>query len=228
VARFEASPVHAEPQRIVERHLLRQHRRRLAVASSAEPLGVTRLTEIARRRRALAVLAQPVSFMNEVIGRFDVLALKILVTAIAGPNRDIVLVLVAAEAQRHWWAHVLRVGEHALVAMHALTVRALDVAFMVELQRGDRHPRFVARVIELVALPAITRVVRRRMATNARGGGGKVIAVGVGRDRHPSMAFAAVDPLRSVLPVGKGFLFRRLDPEDACACGYQHEEQREQ
>jgi hypothetical protein len=64
----------SESQRIIEVKLLRKDRDRNAVATCARSLGVTGRTKIARRRRARAVLAEPVAFVDNMARRHHVLA----------------------------------------------------------------------------------------------------------------------------------------------------------
>jgi hypothetical protein len=62
---------------------------------------MTRSAEIARARRAHAVLASPIAVVDEVTGRQGVLCRQIDVTTVAITGAPLVFVLVAAEANGH-------------------------------------------------------------------------------------------------------------------------------
>lgn len=112
---------------------------------------MTRLTGVARRRRACAVLAQPVAVVGEVALRQELGILERPVAVIAGARRAV----VTAKARRHRWPEVIVAVRDADVTPHA-----------VALARGR-----VLAVIEdevIAGLGELRECIRRGMASEAR------------------------------------------------------------
>ena len=129
------------------------------------------------------MLAQPVAVVRDVALGPHVLAAQVLVAAVAGARLgELVLVLVAREADGHRRAHVVRVGRHALVAVGAVALHAHVVLRVAEPQVLEvlLHP--LARGLQAVAAAAVASVVGLACGTLTQlGRVGQVVRVGVGR-----------------------------------------------
>ncbi|MDB4958405.1 MAG: hypothetical protein JWO36_5974 [Myxococcales bacterium] len=101
VTRGEAGAMHARSERIGEMSRRGQYRHGLAMTVRAELLPMTRLTEIARRRRAGPVLVHPIAVVCEMALRQQACVFEIAMTRIAFPRVASRVVVVAAKARRH-------------------------------------------------------------------------------------------------------------------------------
>ena len=111
--------------------------------------------EIAGARSSDAVLAQPIAVMNKVTYGGRILGREVLVAAVAGAKRPLILMLVATEARGHLGPDRVRVPlGHGLMATHAVAVRGSLMRAMLEAQVLPRESRTLPGVGGAVASEA--------------------------------------------------------------------------
>jgi hypothetical protein len=209
----------ATERRLVEREARRKAGGGHTVAAATEALGVARGAEVAGACSAHAVLADEVSVVSDVALGANSLRRQVDVTALAVAHRELVPVMVTAEAGGHRRQQRLCArltgGD---VASHTLTVRSEDVSAVLEAEILARELGALTRVGRAVAVLAVVRIVRLFMALRARGSLRDVERPDLTRGRDPAVALEAAHPLEQV----RAMLERlhaggpRLDAEEAC------------
>jgi len=167
VARHETGAMDRRRHGVREVRRGRQDRDALAVAVGAEPVAMTRLTQIAGRCGARAVLAQPVAVVREVGRGQGRGVFEIAVTRVASTRVARGLVIVTTEAGRHRRTQVLIAFRDADVAPHAIAAARRGVRGVVEHQVCARIGELGLRVGGGVAAEAGVRVVRRGVTADA-------------------------------------------------------------
>jgi hypothetical protein len=202
VARAKASEVQARESSLVQSHSPGESGNRRAMARRARPLGVTRSAEIARARRARAVLAQPITVVHDVAGGQRALLGQVHVATITIAHRPLVFVLMTSKAGRHLRAQRLRPG-HAYLAMttDAIAARRRHVRSMIEPQVPARHLRAGPHERFAVTIPTGTSVMRLLVTPNAvRSRGEMELALVLGA-HDAGVAHETVDSLKHVRAV---------------------------
>jgi len=125
------------------------------VASGAGALRVAARAKVTGARGSDSVLTQPVAVMNQVTYRRGILGREVLVAAVAGAKRPLILMLVATEARGHLGPDRVRVPlGHGLMATHAVAVRGSLMRAMLEAQVLPRESRTLPGVGGAVASEA--------------------------------------------------------------------------
>ncbi len=227
VTGFEAGAMKAREAHVAEGQLPRQGGDGpFAVARGALPIGVAARAEVARARRAHAVLAEEVSVVNEVIVRRRALVAQIDVTLVAVAHRPLVAVLVAPEARRHLRQDRLRTSlGHVGVAADAVSADGGHVPRVLEEKLRARELRGLPNVRFAVAADAGPIVVRLLMALQADAVARKMQRPGLSRESHAGVAFDAVDALQHVRAMFEGMGRRIAAQAEHAGAGCQRERQ---
>jgi hypothetical protein len=171
---------------VVEREPRGKGRRRSdTMTACARSFGMTRAAKIGRARRTNAMLTDPVTVVNDVARRQDMLARKIDMTAVAVARLPLILMLMTSEARGHrrTQRHGLRLC-NAGVALNAIAMNGRHVLSMIEKQMLARHLRTLPRRSFAMAERAIALIMRFFVAFATFVGRGqmhRMIVVG-GRD----------------------------------------------
>jgi hypothetical protein len=137
--------------------------------------------------------------MDQVARRRRILGREVLMAAVAGAERPLILVLVATEAGRHLRPdHVRMLLGDGLVAAHAVSVGRDLVSAMLEAQVLPRESCSFSRIGRSVAAEASARVMRPGVAPHARRRGREVEGLHVPRGGDALVAVDAVDPVGRV------------------------------
>ncbi len=222
MARDEPRAVHPRQARIVECEPCGQRGHRAdSVAGGARPLAVAARAEVARTRRADAVLAHEVTVVHQVILGERPFVCEVDVTAVAVAQRPLVAVLVAAEARCH--RRQKRLGSylgHFRVTTHAIAVGSRDVLAVLEEQVRFRELDAAPNERLTVAALACALVVGLGVAPPAGRVRREMQRPLVACARHADVAFHAVDSPIDVRPVLERVRrSSRVQSEHARACG---------
>jgi len=155
--------------------------------------------KVARARRPHAVLAQPVSIVNQVADGRRVFRREVFVATIAGAEGPLILVLVAAKTGGHLGPERVRMLlRDGLVAADAIAVGDGLVRTMLEAQMLPRELRPFAHVRGAVAAETRVVVVGFLVAAAARCVRGQVERLDVPGRGDPLVAVHAVDAVGRV------------------------------
>ena len=228
VARLEAGAMDRRREWIFEVRGCRQNRHGLAVTLGAELIAVTRSAQIARRRSARAVLAQPIAFVREMrLGQrrrvFEPVMARV---AFARVARGIVI--VAAKAGRHRRTQMLIAFGNADVTAHAIALARRCVLRVIEHEVRARVGELADRVRGGVTVEARMRVVRFCVARRARRRVGEmqraaVVAIEPGMTRRAWHAGDGMRAMRERLRT----VMREAEYAGACGESGDHERERD-
>jgi hypothetical protein len=219
VASDETGAMKSRESHVVESQLRREGRDRThTMAPGARAFAVTARAQVARARRAHAVLAHEITLVDEMVGRRRPFRSQVHMTAVAIAQSPLVAVLVTPETGRHFGQDRFRIAFGDLdVASHAVAMGCEHVLAMLESQVLARQFDTLANVRLSVAPAACSLVVRLDVAAAASCFRRKAHRPGC-RSRDGRVASHAVDAAEHVRPVLEWMRGRRaLQSEQARA-----------